>query len=134
MSTIRLEIVTPERKVYSDAVNMVIVKGEVGDLGILPNHAPLATPLAISIVNIKKDGIEQSIAISGGFLEVGNNKAVILAETAELPEDIDLVRARKAKERAERRLANKSNEELDVIRVELALQRALNRINLAEKK
>lgn len=134
MSTIRLEIVTPERRVYSEDVDMIIVKGELGDLGILPNHAPLATPLAISIVNIRKDGTEQRVAISGGFLEVGNNKAVILAETAELPGDIDLERARKAKERAEGRLAHKSNEELDAIRVELALQRALNRINLAEKK
>lgn len=134
MSTIRLEIVTPERKVYSEDVNMVIVKGELGELGILPNHAPLATPLVISIVKIKKDGLEQNVAIGGGFFEVGNNKAVILAETAEFPENIDLERALQAKERAEKRLANKSNEDLDVKRVELALQRALNRINLVEKK
>jgi len=134
MSTFRLEIVTPERKVYSDDVDMLIVKGELGDLGILPNHAPLATPLAISIATIRKDGIEQKVAISGGFLEVGNNKAIILAETAELPEDIDLDRARKAKERAEQRLAHKSNGEFDIIRVETALQRAMNRINLSENK
>ncbi|MGD9677945.1 MAG: F0F1 ATP synthase subunit epsilon [Vulcanibacillus sp.] len=134
MSTIRLEIVTPERKVYSEDVNMVIVKGELGEIGILPNHAPLATPLVISVVKIKKDGLELNVAIGGGFFEVGNNKAVILAETAEFPENIDLERAQKAKERAEKRLANKSDEDLDVKRVELALQRALNRINVAEKK
>lgn len=134
MSTIRLEIVTPEHRVYLDDVNMFIVKGELGDLGILPNHAPLATPLAISIVIIKKDNTEQKVAISGGFLEVGNNKATILAETAELPEDIDLDRAHKAKERAEQSLANKSNEELDLMRAELELQRAINRINLVENK
>jgi len=134
MSTIRLEIVTPERKVYSEDVTMVIVKGELGEIGILPNHAPLATPLVISIVKIKKDGLELNVAIGGGFFEVGNNKAVILAETAEFPENIDLERAQKAKERAEKRLANKSDEDLDVKRVELALQRALNRINVAEKK
>ncbi len=134
MSTIRLDIATPERKVYSDDVNMIIVKGVVGDLGILPNHAPLATPLAISILTIKKGTEVIKIAISGGFLEVGSNKAIILADAAELPEDIDIERAREAKRRAEQRLANKSNEELDVIRAEAAMNRALNRINLVENK
>jgi F-type H+-transporting ATPase subunit epsilon len=134
MSTIRLDIATPERKVYSDDVNMIIVKGVVGDLGILPNHAPLATPLAISILTIKKETEVIRIAISGGFLEVGSNKAIILADAAELPEDIDVERAREAMRRAEQRLANKSNEELDVIRAQSAMNRALNRINLVENK
>ncbi|OEF99828.1 F0F1 ATP synthase subunit epsilon [Vulcanibacillus modesticaldus] len=134
MSTIRLEIVTPERKVYSEDVDMIIVKGELGELGILPKHAPLVTPLVISAVRIKKDGKEQLIAISGGFLEVSSDKAVILAETAELPEEIDINRALAAKERAEQRLSNSGAEEYDFKRAQLALQRALNRIRVAERR
>ncbi|GBF11818.1 F0F1 ATP synthase subunit epsilon [Tepidibacillus infernus] len=134
MSTIRLEIVTPERKVYSDDVNMVIVRGEMGELGILPKHAPFVTPLVISPVRIKKDGKEQLIAISGGFLEVNENKVIILAETAELPEEIDVNRAIAAKERAESRLATTGKEDWDFKRAQAALQRALNRIRVSERK
>lgn len=130
----RLEIVTPERKVYSDEVEMIIVRGIEGELGILPNHAPFVTPLAISAMRIKKDGKEFLIAISGGFIEVSREKVVILAETAELPEEIDYDRALAAKERAEARLVNKVAENLDYKRAELALQRALNRIKVAEKR
>ncbi|TCS83402.1 F0F1 ATP synthase subunit epsilon [Tepidibacillus fermentans] len=134
MSTIRLEIVTPERKVYDDDVNMVIVRGVEGELGILPKHAPFVTPLVISAMRIKKGKEEQIVAISGGFLEVSQNKVVVLAEAAELPEEIDVNRALAAKERAEKRLAQSSAEELDFKRAQLALQRALNRISVAEKK
>lgn len=134
VSTMRLEIVTPERKVYSDEVEMVIVKGVLGEIGILPKHAPFVTPLAISIMRIKKEGKELHVAITGGYLEVGNDKVVILAEAAELPEDIDYDRAVAAKERAERRLANTGSEEYDFKRAQFALQRAVNRIKLVEKK
>lgn len=130
----RLEIVTPERKVYSDEVEMIIVRGIEGELGILPNHAPFVTPLAISAMRIKKDGKEFLIAINGGFLEVNREKVVILAETAELPEEIDYNRALAAKERAEARLAKKAVESLDYKRAELALQRAINRINISGKR
>jgi F-type H+-transporting ATPase subunit epsilon len=134
MNTMHLDIVTPERKVYSDQVDMVSVRGVEGELGIMANHAPLATPLAISIVTIKKGTEVVRIAISGGFLEVGSNKVIILAETAELPEDIDIERAREALHRAEQRLAHKSNSEFDIVRAQSAFNRALNRINLVEKK
>lgn len=134
MSTIRLEIVTPERKVYSDEVNMVIVRGELGELGILPKHAPFVTPLVISAVRIKKDGEEKLIAISGGFLDVNPEKIVILAETAELPEEIDLDRAIAAKQRAQSRLSRKDMDQVDFRRAELSLQRALTRINVAGGK
>lgn len=130
----RLEIVTPERKVYSDEVEMIIVRGIEGELGILPNHAPFVTPLAISAMRIKKDGKEQLVAINGGFLEVNREKVVILAESAELPEEIDFDRALAAKERAEARLANKAVENQDFKRAELALQRAINRINISGKR
>jgi len=132
MSSLLLEVVTPERKVYAQEVSMVTVKGIAGELGILPNHIPLVTPLRIAPIRAKKDGGEDVIAVHGGFMEVRKDKVVILAEAAELPEDIDIDRARAAKERAERRLGNKQ-EEVDFRRAEIALQKAMNRINVTQK-
>jgi F-type H+-transporting ATPase subunit epsilon len=132
LSTVKLEIVTPERKVYEKDVEMVVVKGIAGELGILPNHIPLVTPLRIAPVKIKFDGNqEEIIAVHGGFMEVRKDKIVILAELAELPGEIDLERAQRAKERAEGRL--KSKDESDLIRAEIALQKAINRINVTHK-
>lgn len=132
MSTFLLEVVTPERKVYSDEAEMVIVKGVSGELGILPNHVPLVTPLRIAPVTIKKDGgkTQHVIAVHGGFIEVRKDKVVILAEVAELPIDIDIDRAQAAKERAEQRLAQQKKDDLDFRRAELALQRALIRLGV----
>ncbi|SFT25291.1 F0F1 ATP synthase subunit epsilon [Paenibacillus sp. BC26] len=127
MSSFLLEIVTPERKVYAQDVNMIIVKASEGEMGILPNHIPMVTPLRIAPVIIKKDRSEETIAVNGGFLEIRKDKVVILAESAELPGDIDLSRAESAKQRAEQRI-NGKRDEYDQLRAELALQRALNRI------
>lgn len=127
MSTFTLEIVTPERRVYAEVVDMVIVKGSEGEMGILANHVPLVTPLRIAPITIKKDRTEQVIAVSGGFVEVRKDKVVILAESAELPQNIDEARAQAAKKRAEQRLTGKGDE-YDFRRAELALQRAMNRI------
>lgn len=131
MSTFLLEIVTPERKLYADEVNMVVVKGENGELGILANHLPLVTPLQIAPVRIKIGNEEKRVAVHGGFMEVRREKVVILAEAAEMPEDIDLDRARAAKERAERRLAAKSDE-IDFRRAQIALQKAMNRLSVKQ--
>ncbi|KQX60164.1 MULTISPECIES: F0F1 ATP synthase subunit epsilon [unclassified Paenibacillus] len=134
MSTFLLEIVTPERKVYAEQVNMVSVKGVEGELGILPNHIPLVTPLRISPITVKKQGSkDEIIAVNGGFMEVRKDKVVILAESAELPEHIDIDRAKAAKERAEKRLAETKQDNVDFKRAEAALQRALNRINVSGK-
>lgn len=133
MSTFTLEIVTPERKVYAQEVNLVVVKGQEGEMGILPNHIPLVTPIKISPVRIKKQNSEEIIAVSGGFLEIRKDKVVILAESAELPADIDLERAEASKQRAEERLNTKQSE-LDLRRAELSLQRALNRIHIKGKE
>ncbi|MEF3305119.1 F0F1 ATP synthase subunit epsilon [Paenibacillus sp. GYB003] len=133
MSTFLLEVVTPERKVYAQDVNMIVVKGVAGELGILPNHIPLVTPLKIAPVTIKKGNATEYIAVNGGFMEVRKDKVVILAESAEFPGDIDVERARAAKERAEKRLSAK-RDEVDFRRAELALQRAMNRIETASKK
>jgi F-type H+-transporting ATPase subunit epsilon len=134
VSTFLLEIVTPERKVYAEQVNMVSVKGVEGELGILPNHIPLVTPLRISPITVKKQGSkDEIIAVNGGFMEVRKDKVVILAESAELPEHIDIDRAKAAKERAEKRLAETKQDNVDFKRAEAALQRALNRINVSGK-
>ncbi|TYP75654.1 F0F1 ATP synthase subunit epsilon [Paenibacillus methanolicus] len=132
MSTFTLEIVTPERKVYAEDVNMVIVKGTEGELGILANHVPMVTPLRISSITIKKDRTEEIIAVSGGFVEVRKDKVVILAESAELPHAIDEARAQAAKKRAEQRLGGKADE-YDFRRAELALQRAMNRLAVKQR-
>jgi F-type H+-transporting ATPase subunit epsilon len=133
MSTLRLEIVTPERKVYENDVNMVVVKGVAGELGILPQHIPLVTPLKIAPVKAKIGNSEEFIAVHGGFVEVRKDKVVILAEAAELGADIDVSRANLAKERAERRLAQKQAD-LNAKRAELALQRAISRLETAERE
>ncbi len=112
---------------------MVIVKGASGELGILPNHIPLVTPLKIAPITIKKGNATELIAVNGGFMEVRKEKVVILAESAEFPGDIDVERARAAKERAEQRLGAKQDE-VDFRRAELSLQRAMNRLDTASKK
>ncbi|WP_438447490.1 F0F1 ATP synthase subunit epsilon [Gorillibacterium sp. sgz5001074] len=133
MSTFLLEIVTPERKVYEQEVNMIIARGVDGELGILPNHIPFVTPLKIAPLDAKKGNGKDTIAVSGGFMEVRKDKVVILAESAELPEEIDVDRAKAAQDRAEKRLQAK-RDDIDYRRAEMALQRAMNRIRVAQDK
>jgi len=131
--TFRLEIVAPERVVYSDDVYMVIARATNGDIGILPGHAPLITGLQIGVVRIKKEGTEERVAVAGGFMEVKPDKVVIVANAAERAEEIDVSRAQAAKERAEKRLAEKSDE-IDVVRAEAALKRAMARLKATGKE
>jgi F-type H+-transporting ATPase subunit epsilon len=84
MSKIQLDIVTPERKVYSEQVDMVITRAAEGDIGILPKHAPLVSTLKNTVVRVKRDGMEEKVAVNGGFLEVRPDKVTILAESADL--------------------------------------------------
>jgi len=134
LSTLLLEIVTPERLVYSEQVNSLIARGVEGELGILPGHIPLVTPLQIAPITIKNGKQEKQVAVGGGFIEIRKDKVVVLAESAEFPEDIDVDRARAAKERAERRLSSQSNQDqFDHRRAEIALQKAINRINVYGK-
>lgn len=129
MSTLRLEIVTPERTVYDKDVNMVVARGVDGDLGILPHHIPLVTPLKIAPIKAKIGNNDEYVAVHGGFMEVRKDKVVILAESAELGRDIDVHRAELAKERAQDRLNHKQTE-VDYKRAEAALQRALTRLQV----
>ncbi|MDI6711427.1 MAG: F0F1 ATP synthase subunit epsilon [Thermoanaerobacterales bacterium] len=129
--TQKLTVVTPARIVYTDDVRMVHAVGTDGDLGVLPEHAPLITSLKISILRVQKEGKWTKLAVSGGFMEVKDSNAVILANAAELAEEIDVARAQRAKERAEQRLASKSPE-IDIARAEAALARALARLKAAQ--
>ena len=125
MATIKLDIVTVERMVYSEDVDMVIAPGVQGQLGILPHHTPLMTTLQAGELRVKKGGEEFSMAVTGGFLEVRPDKVVVLADAAERAEEIDIARAEEAKQRAEQRLADKRATGLDEARAETALRRAL---------
>ncbi len=132
MATFTLDIVTPERKVYSGEVTFVGVKGYDGELGVMANHMPLVTPLKIGTVKIIAEGQpDQLVAVSGGFIEVRGTQVTILAEAAELPEEIDVDRALRAKERAEERLRKKN--EFDQKRAEISLERALNRLKIGKR-
>ncbi|PKM83755.1 MAG: F0F1 ATP synthase subunit epsilon [Firmicutes bacterium HGW-Firmicutes-13] len=133
-STIKLDVVTPERVVFSEEVNMVIARALDGDLGVLANHAPLITALKIGILRVKKGDRISHIAISGGgFMEVNPEKITILADTAEKPGEIDVERAKSAKERAEKRLTSQ-REDVDYARAEAALRRAMTRLETIEKE
>ena len=130
---IRLDIVTPERMVYSADVNMVIARATDGDLGVLPGHAPLIAGLDIWPLRILNDEAESQIAIGGGFIEVRPQKITVLAGTAELPAEIDVKRAASAKERAEGRLKNHAADNVDFARASAALKRATMRLKVAVK-
>lgn len=126
-----LELTTPMRLVVSDMVDEVVAPGIEGYFGVLPGHAPFLTTLGIGVVTYRVGRDEQRLAIAGGFAEVRNDKVIILADSAERPEEIDRARAERAKERAERRLAGRSQEDIDFARCQAALARALNRLAVA---
>jgi len=132
MATFRLELVTAERMVYSDDVDMVIAWGLEGQLGILPHHAPLMTMLQPGELIIKKENEETYMALSGGFLEVRPDKVIILADACERAEEIDLARAEEAKRRAGE-IMEAPSPETDSAAAEAALRRSLVRLKVAEK-
>ncbi|WP_310172961.1 F0F1 ATP synthase subunit epsilon [Neobacillus niacini] len=135
MKTIKVNVVTPDGPVYESDVEMVSTKAKSGELGILPGHIPLVAPLEIGAVRLKLGGGKtDQIAVSGGFLEVRPDQVTILAQAAEKATDIDVDRAQRAKERAEQRLQQAQQEHIDFKRAELALQRAINRLAVSEKR
>ncbi len=126
--SLQLEIVTPDKVVLSEAVDYVGAPGFEGEFGILPNHIPFLAALRIGTLYFKANGKTSNVFVSGGFAEISDNKVSILAESAERAEDIDVERARKAKERAEARIAQE-RDRIDYARAQAALQRAIERIN-----
>lgn len=132
MATFVLEIVTPDKTVVKEDVEMAVCPGSEGEFGILPNHESILAALNIGMLHYQKGNSEENIFIAGGFLDMNNNICSILAEAAEKASDIDVARAKLAKERAEKRLAEK-NEDLDELRATIALQKAIMRLNVASK-
>jgi len=131
--TFQLEIVTPEKKVVDTAATEVQIPGKNGYLGILPGHAPLITELAVGEITFHAGTDEQRLAVAWGFAEVLPDKVTILAETAERPSEIDVERARKAKDRAEERLT-RGDTAVDVDRSLNALHKAETRLEVAGQK
>jgi F-type H+-transporting ATPase subunit epsilon len=134
MAKLDVEIVTGERSVFTETdADMVIVPGSDGVLGVLPSHAPLITTLAAGELRIKKGTTEQSIVVFGGFAEITPDKVVILADSAERAEEIDVARAEASRRRAEEALANRKDA-VDLAAAEAALRRAVVRLKVAETK
>ena len=131
--TFKLEIVTPEKKVVETAAEEVQIPGKNGYLGVLPGHAPLITELSVGEITFRENSTEQRLAVAWGFAEVLPHKVTILAETAERPAEINVDRARKAKERAEQRLTS-GDTSVDVDRALDALHRAETRLDVAANK
>jgi F-type H+-transporting ATPase subunit epsilon len=132
MSPIKLDIVSAERLVYSDEVDMVIAPGAEGQLGILPHHASLMTMLEPGELLIKKGGAETSLVISGGFMEVRPDQIIVLADAAERIEEIDVARAEEARRRAEESLEHPTPD-IDLEKSEAALRRSLVRLKAVDK-
>ena len=133
MKTLQVSIVTPDGPVFESEVEMISTKAESGELGILPGHVPMVAPLQIGAVRVMNGNDVHFIAVSGGFLEVQPEKVTILAQSAEKAETIDIARAQEAKNRAENLLRAKEDH-TDFRRAELALKRAMNRINVYSHK
>lgn len=130
---IQLEIVTPDRQVVHDSVTSVTVPGKNGYLGILPGHAPLLSELKVGEVVYTRDDTKHYLAVSWGFAEVLPNRVIILVQTAERAEEIDLERAERALERAEERLRRVSDTTIDAERAREAYERAMVRLQAARR-
>jgi F-type H+-transporting ATPase subunit epsilon len=132
MAKLMLEVVTPEKLVASEEVDVVVANGYEGEFAVLPNHTSFLTSLEVGGLWYRQGGKVEWLAVAGGFAEVSDNKVTILAEAAERARDIDVERARKARERAEQRV--RSKEKLDFARADAALHRAMLRLKVAERK
>lgn len=129
---IKLEVLTPERLVLSESVDEVVIPGLNGELGILPNHTALISQLKTGILTYRSGSDKRMLHVSGGFAEVLPDHVSVLSDVAERSEEIDLERARRALERAEKRIAQ-NGDDVDFAQAELKLQRAMIRIQLAAK-
>ena len=131
--TLRLEVVSPDGRVFTDDVEMVVVPGIEGELGILPHHTPLVTALGVGELRIRRAGTVQFMLISGGFVEVRPDKVVVMALVAEHSDEIDAAAAAEARKRAEADL-EEVHDPVDLARVRAALQTALMRERIATRR
>jgi F-type H+-transporting ATPase subunit epsilon len=128
-----LEVATPTRLIVSESVDEVVVPGCEGYFGVLPGHAPFLTTLGIGELSYRVGNDTRRLATSGGFAEVRNDKVIVLADTAERPDEIDRERAERARQRAEQRLAGRTADDVDYTRAAAALARALSRLEVARR-
>jgi len=131
---IQLEIVTPEKLAYQGEVDSVQLPGSEGELGVLPHHAPLVSTLGAGELRLRKGSEDEFFAIVGGFLQVLPDKVVVMAETADMASEIDLERAQEARRKAEQALESGFVEGADLAAARAALQTALLRIRVAERR
>ena len=128
---LQLEVVTPERRVLAEAVDMVTVPGFGGELGILPGHTPLISRLQTGVLSYVQEGQTQQLHVSGGFVEVNDDRVSVLAEIAERPEEIDAARARLARERLEKSMSGWTGLEEDFEKARVKLERSMVRLQLS---
>ncbi len=131
---LQLEVVTPERRVLLESVEMTTIPGLSGELGILPGHTPLISQLKTGILSYLKDGKTFQLHISGGFIEVRDDHVSVLAEIAERPEEIDAAQAGSLRESVEKQLSAWTGTEEDLEKARIDLERAQVRLQLATGK
>jgi len=132
---LNLQVVTAERTIFNDDVDMVTAPGEAGEMGILPKHAPLLSSLKAGELRMRRGGEETYLAIGGGFIEVLNNRVIVLADTAERSEEIDLERAEAARRKAEQALQSRGEISVEQLAAaEAALRRAIVRIEVVRRR
>ncbi|MBI4468177.1 MAG: F0F1 ATP synthase subunit epsilon [Acidobacteria bacterium] len=129
---LKLEVVTPDRMVVSEMVDEVTVPGLDGELGILPEHTYLMSMLQTGVLSYRTQSSRSQLAVSGGYVEVQPDRVIVLAEVAERPDEIDIERARKARDEALQEVS-KSDSELNLATAQGRLQRALNRLHVARR-
>ena len=128
---LQLDVVTPDRRVLSESVNSVTVPGRAGEMQILPGHAALISELHTGVLSYNQDGTNFQLHVSGGFVEVNKDRVSVLAQIAERPEEIDVARARTARDQTEKQLSAWNGSEEDFEKTKEELERALVRIKLA---
>lgn len=134
MAKLSVEIITGERVVYQQTdVDMVVAPGSEGTLGILPSHAPLVSLLSQGELRVKKGGGEESLVVFGGFIEIVDDKVIILADSAERVDEIDLARASEARQSAETALQNREDV-VDLEEAEASLRRAAIRERIGQRR
>ncbi|HNZ30310.1 MAG TPA: ATP synthase F1 subunit epsilon [Candidatus Goldiibacteriota bacterium] len=130
---IKLDIVTPDKKVFEGEIKSFVAPGIDGEFGILPGHAPFATVLAPGVVEISKaDGARELMAVSGGYIEVAHDKAVLLVETVDKAGEYDIERIKRNKEEQEKLLKSKTQQDVDYDRIQLELVREMSRLKAVE--
>ena len=134
MASFLFECATPNRLVVSEMVDEVVAPGSEGYFGVWTGHAPFLTTLGIGRLHYRQGREEWILVVNGGFAEVGPEKVIVLTETAERPEEIDVARAGEARARAEARLSGRAKEEVDYTRAQAALARALTRLEVATRR